>query len=148
MIQNREDRRYDDMLDLPRPVSAKHPPMSRAERAAQFSPFKALTGYDDEVTEAARLTGGRIELDDASADMLNAKMQILRDEIQNHPQISITFFVPDAKKAGGEYMTVEGIVRRIDDVDRNLYLMDGTVIEIDEIIALDGEVFSILSPFE
>lgn len=148
MIQKVEDHRYDDMLDLPRPVSAKHPPMSRAERAAQFSPFKALTGYDDEVTEAARLTGGRIELDDALADMLNAKIQILRDEIQNHPELSITFFVPDGRKAGGEYMTIEGIVRRIDDVDRNLYLMDGTVIEIDEIIALDGEVFSILDPFE
>lgn len=143
-MQNNDEHRYDDMLDLPHHVSTRHPQMSRQDRAAQFSAFKALTGYEDAVTEAARLTGQRIELDDATISILNAKIQILTDEIKSRPNVSVTYFVPDKKKAGGEYVTVVGSVKRIDDVERTLTFTDNKVIRIDDIIDIDGEIFAVL----
>lgn len=143
-MQNNDEHRYDDMIDLPHHVSAKHPQMSRHDRAAQFSAFKALTGYEDAVTEAARLTGERIELDDASLSVLNAKIQILQDEIKTCPEISITHFVPDKKKAGGEYVTVTGSVKRIDEIERTIHFTDRRTILIDDIIDMEGEVFALL----
>ena len=143
-MQNNNDHRYDDMIDLPHHVSTKRPQMSLYDRAAQFSAFKALTGYEDCVTEAARLTGERIELDDASLSLLNAKIQILQDEIKTCPEISVTYFVPDKKKAGGEYVTVTGSVRRVDEVERTIIFTDKRIIQIDDIINMEGEVFALL----
>ena len=143
-MQNNNDHRYDDMIDLPHHVSAKRPQMSRQDRAAQFSAFKALTGYEDAVTEAARLTDERIELDDASLSVLNAKIQILQDEIKTCPEISVTYFVPDKKKAGGEYVIVTGSVKRIDEIERTILFTDKRTIRIDDIIDMEGEVFALL----
>lgn len=143
-MQNNDEHRYDDMIDLPHHVSSKHPQMSLYDRAAQFSAFKALTGYEDAVTEAARLTGQRIELDDATMSALNAKVQILQDEIKNRPNVSVTYFVPDKKKDGGEYVTMDGSVKRIDDVERTFTFTDGKVIQIDDIIDINGEIFAVL----
>lgn len=136
--------RYDDIINLPHHVSESHPKMSQHDRAAQFSPFAALTGYDDAVRETARLTGSRIELDDAVLVMLDEKLKLLRSELKSHPVAAFTYFVPDEKKDGGEYVTVNGSVKRIDDTNRSIILADDTSVPIDDIIGIDGELFSAL----
>lgn len=141
-MQNNNDHRYDDMIDLPHHVSTKRPQMSLYERAAQFAAFKALTGYEDHVAEAARLTGERIELDDASLSLLNGKTQILQDEIKSRPNITVTYFVPDKKKDGGEYVTANGNIKRIDEIERIITFEDGKVITIDDVIEIQSELFS------
>lgn len=141
-MQNNNDHRYDDMIDLPHHVSTKRPQMSLYDRAAQFAAFKALTGYEDCVTEAARLTGERIELDDASLSLLNGKIQILQDEIKSRPNIAVTYFVPDKKKDGGEYVTVTGNIKRMDEIERIITFEDGKVIAIDDVIEIQSELFA------
>lgn len=141
-MQNNDEHRYDDMIDLPHHVSSKRPQMSLYDRAAQFSAFKALTGYEDCVAEAARLTSERIELDDASLSLLNGKIQVLQDEIKERPIITVTYFVPDKKKAGGEYVTLSGSIKRIDEVERTIIISNGKVIQIDDVIDLQSELFA------
>ena len=147
-MQRHDTHRYDDIIDLPHHVSSKHPQMSLYDRAAQFSAFKALTGYEDAVTEAGRLTGERIELDEASLALLDAKMQILREEVKTHPEVAVSYFVPDEKKDGGEYRTVCGKVKKIDEFKRALLFTDGNSIPIDDIIEIDGDLFKILDNIE
>lgn len=141
-MQNNDEHRYDDMIDLSHHVSTKRPHMSLYDRAAQFSAFKALTGYEDCVTEAARLTGERIELDDASLSFLNGKIQILQDEIKSRPNITVTYFVPDKKKDGGKYVTFSGSIKRIDEVERTIIFSDGRTILIDDVIGIESELFA------
>ena len=123
-------------------VSSKRPQMSLYDCAAQFSAFKIMTGYEYCVTVSARLTGERIELDDASLSLLNGKMQILQDEIKSRPNISVTYFVPDKKKAGGEYVSVSGSIKRIDEVERTIIFSDGKTIQVDDVIDLQSELFA------
>ena len=137
------DRRYDGMIDLPHHVSRKHPQMSREARAAQFASFKALTGYEDCVAEAARITEERIEPDDAALLLLNGKMQLLQKKISSRPEISVTYFVADKKKSGGEYVTVCERVKRIDEIARTMIFTDGKTIPIDDIIDMVGDIFII-----
>ena len=99
---------YDDLLYLPHPVSRKHPPMSAMDRAAQFSPFSALTGYEAVLQEAGRLTDSRAELTEYSRDILDQKQQILLDAAPAHPEITVTCFIPDRRKQGGAYGTLKG----------------------------------------
>ena len=132
---------YEDIMDRPHHISKKHPQMSMSERAAQFSPFAALTGYDAAVEETARLTDRRIELDEYEARHLDERIQKLSEHLQEHPKISITYFLPDARKDGGEYVTVTGSVKKMDPYERRIVLMDGTLIPIHEVIKIDGELF-------
>lgn len=141
-MQNNDEHRYDNIIDLPHHVSSKRPQMSLYDRAAQFAAFKALTGYEDCVAEAARLTGERIELDDASLSLLNGKIQILQDEIKSRPSITVTYFVPDKKKDGGEYVTANGNIKRIDEIERIITFEDGKVITIDDVIEIQSELFT------
>jgi YolD-like protein. len=134
-------RAYDDIINLPHHVSATHPQMTAACRAAQFSPFAALTGYDAAIKETARLTDERIELDEEMKDTLNNKLQIIADRMKEHPEIAITYFQPDAKKNGGDYVTVISTAKKIDKYERVVVMTDGTVIPIDEIISIDGQIF-------
>ena len=127
---------YDDILHLSRPVSQSHPPMSRADRAAQFSPFAALTGYEDAVRETARLTQGRLELTDEEKASIDGVLQALSVHLSEHPFVIVTYFLPDEKKDGGAYVTVSGCLRRIDVLARQLLLLDGTQIPIDDISQL------------
>ena len=137
-----KDRRYDDMIGLPHHVSRKHPQMSRETRAAQFASFKALTGYEDCIAEAARQTKPRIEPDDAALQLLNAKMQLLGEALQSHPEIFVTYFVPDQRKSGGEYVTVSGHVKRIDEITRTMVFTDNREIPIDDISDMAGDIFT------
>lgn len=132
---------YDDIIDLPHHVSETHPPMSRADRAAQFSPFAALTGYDAAVRETARVTERRIELDEGVKAELNARLNCILEHLPEHPQVSITYFVPDEKKSGGAYRTVTGTVRKLDSFAKTLTLVDGTVVSMEEMVHVEGNLF-------
>lgn len=127
--------RYDDIIDLPHPVSQRHPQMPLADRAAQFSPFAALTGLDAALQETSRLTDQRITLDEYEQAELDKTLQALREAAPQHPAVEITYFQPDARKAGGQYVTSVGHVKRIAEYEQQLILTDGTSIPLAEIIA-------------
>lgn len=134
-------RIYDDMMHLPHHVSTTHPHMSAIDRAAQFSPFAALNGYDAAIKETARLTDERVELDEYMKDVLSDKLQIITDRLIEHPEIIITYFQPDEKKNGGAYVTATGTVKKIDTYDRIVVMTNRAEISIDEIIDIEGKIF-------
>lgn len=127
---------YDDILDLPRPISKKHPPMPMAKRAAQFLPFAALTGFEGEIAEAARLTDSAPELSEDALLALDEQLSLLLQRLPEQPEITLTRFLPDEKKAGGRYETLTGRVRRLDEANRVLILTDGTRIDLDTVVEL------------
>lgn len=126
--------RYDDIIDLPHHVSTTHHRMSMLERAAQFQPFRALTGYEDAVHETARLTEDKIELTEEQKALLDSELQKLADKISSHPLVTITYFQIDQKKAGGAYVTTTGQLKKIDDFEGNLVLLGGERIVIEDIL--------------
>ena len=128
--------RYDDIIDLPHHVSTTHHRMSMLERAAQFQPFRALTGYEDAVRETARLTDDRVELTEDEKALLDGKLQRLADNLASHPLVTVTYFQPDKKKAGGAYVTATGQLKKIDDYEGVLILLGGERIVIDEILEI------------
>lgn len=132
---------YDDIIHLPHHVSMAHPHMAAIDRAAQFSPFAALTGYDAAIKETARRTNERVELDEYAKEDLRDRLQIIADRMKEHPEIAITYFRPDEKKNGGAYVTVIGMAKKIDEYERVVVTNDGTKIPIDEIMSIDGEIF-------
>lgn len=143
MLGNQNDtHRYDDMIDMPHHVSTKHPQMSLHDRAAQFSPFAALTGYDDAIAETARLTDCRIELSETDLDRLNLKWQLVMEHISERPAVTITYFEPDSKKEGGKYVSVSGCVKKIDEYEQTVTMTDGKKISLPEVIRLDGTLFN------
>ena len=131
---------YDDIIHLPHHVSRIHPQMSMEDRAAQFSPFAALTGYDAAIAETARLTDQRVELDEYERQALNEKLQFISEHLKDHPKISITYFIPDHCKEGGEYVTVTGNIKKLDDYEHRIVLMDGTGILIEDVIRIEDEL--------
>ena len=144
MTNDRNDpHRYDDLLNLPHHVSVTHPHMSLYDRAAQFAPFKALTGYEDEVEETARLTDARVDLDEDKIEQLDARLRLLEEHLSESPPVSITFFRPDDRKDGGRYETVSEEVRKIDHIQRNILLRSGQSIAIDNVYDINGDLFNI-----
>ena len=133
--------RYDDIIHLPHPTSLKHPRMSRLDRAAQFSPFRALSGYEDAIHETARLTNRKIELDEHEKAALDERLRLLADAVGEGPEAAITYFLPDKKKSGGEYITAAGRVKKIDANEQAIIMMDKTRIPIDDILDVEGEMF-------
>ena len=125
---------YDDIIDLPRPKS-KHEPMPMSDRAAQFSPFAALTGYGDAIDETARLTDHRIELSEEERTELDYKQQYL--STLDSPTVTVTYFVPDERKSGGAYVTDTGALKRIDEVERAMVFADGTRVDMDEVVGIE-----------
>ena len=132
---------YDDIINLPHHVSTTRPYMAAIDRAAQFSPFAALTGYDNAIKETARLTDERVEMDEYMKDALCDRLQIIVERIKEHPEIAITYFQPDPKKNGGTFITSMGAAKGIDEYERVVVMGDGTMIPIDEIISIDGQIF-------
>ena len=134
---------YRDILHLPHPTSKKRPPMPRSHRAVQFAPFAALTGHDVAVREVARLTTDKVELDDSSMDRLNEKLQLLRQHRLNQPVVRITHFQKDEKKSGGTYVTTEAVIKKIDDYQSRLVMINGTLIHVSDILDIEcDELFS------
>lgn len=131
------EHRYDDIINLPHHVSAARPQMPMHDRAAQFSPFAALTGYDDAVEETARLTDEQTELSEDAQNRLDEMLRLIADRIDEQPEIEVTYFVADELKDGGRYVTSVGCVRRIDEYEKKLIFVDGTQIRLDAVSAID-----------
>ena len=125
---------YEDLLYLPRPVSQKRRPMPRANRAAQFAPFAALTGFDDVIDEEARLTEHRIELDESQKEELDRMLLTWIRQTDGRATVAVTYFVPDDRKAGGKYVTLHGRIKRIE--GHTILLLDGTRIRTEDILSL------------
>lgn len=139
MIEN-----YDDIINLPHHVSATRPQMHMSDRAAQFSPFAALTGYDAAIKETGRLTDEKIELDEENLKDLNMRFQMLIDHLKDEPEVTFTYFKPDERKAGGAYIEVTGTVKKVDDFERQIVMRNGMKMPMDDILNIEGEIFASL----
>lgn len=131
---------YKDIINLSRPIS-KRPKMSLEQRSAQFAPFAALTGYEGQIKETARLTNRRIEIDEEIKLVLNLKIQLIQEKIKEQPEIEITYFIPDFKKEGGRYEVITNAIKKIDTYKNKIIMIDGTTIAIEEIIDVQSEIF-------
>lgn len=138
-MQITKNDEYDDIINLPHHQSATRPHMTLHDRAAQFSPFAALTGHDAAIAETARLTDKRIYLSEDRICVINAKLQMIEVLLPEYPETSITYFIPDSKKAGGVYVTKVGRVRRIDHLTRTVVFTDYTTVLFDDIIDIESE---------
>lgn len=136
--------KYDEIMGLPHHVSRTRPQMPMSDRAAQFAPFAALTGYDSAIKETGRLTDEKIELDEEALTILDMKYQFLMDALDDEPEVTITYFQPDERKAGGKYVSATGTVKKVDDFERRITMRDGAKIPMDDVLSIDGELFSSL----
>ena len=136
--------KYDEIMGLPHHVSKTRPQMPMSDRAAQFAPFAALTGYDAAIKETGRLTDERIELDVEALSALDMKYQLLMEALDEAPEVTITYFQPDERKAGGKYVSAVGAVKKIDDFERRITMQDGAKIPMDDVLSIEGELFSVL----
>ena len=134
---------YEDILHLPHHVSKTRPQMPMSDRAAQFSPFAALTGYDEAIDETARLTDSRLVMSDEALSVLDAKFRLLMEKMDEEPEVKIIYFKPDEKKAGGAYLSLRGVVKSVDEVGRMIVLRDGTRLSMDDILDMEGRIFSV-----
>lgn len=137
-----DSHRYDDIIHLPHHVSTAHPPMPAADRAAQFSPFTALAGHEAAIRETARLTDERAELDENAKAVLDEKLRMIQEMLPAHPEITVTYFQPDAKKSGGAYVSVTGRVKKLDLYRQCLLMEDGLRIPLGELYDMDGRIFN------
>lgn len=132
---------YDDIINLPYKKSSTRPHMKLIDRAAQFSPFAALTTHSDTIKEAGRLTIERITLDEDSMRILDSRFQMLLENISEHPKVTLTYFVKDNYKSGGEYVEATGKVKKIDGIEPIIYLEDGRKITMMDVINISGDIF-------
>ena len=137
---------YFEILSREHPTSKKHPRMSRMNRAAQFAPFAALTGYEESIEESARLTDRKIELSEYEIEELNTRLNFIQEHIKDRPKVTITYFQPDERKDGGAYFSISGKVRRIDEVNKIIVLEDESVLAINSIVELSLQLSPPRSP--
>ena len=133
--------KYDDILSLPHPTSPKHPRMSAMDRAAQFSPFAALTGYEETIEETGRLTQQPTELQEDAHAALDLRLQLLLEALSDGPEVTVRYFSPDARKDGGSYVTAQGRLKAVDPLKRILLLRDGTQIPLDAVTDLESPIW-------
>ncbi len=133
--------RYDHIMHLPNPEPTVRPRMAMEKRAAQFAPFAALTGYEESVAEEARLTEEKLELSEDMIDMIDARLAVIQYHIKEQPNIAVTYFIPDNKKAGGRYVTVSGNVKMLDRIERAIIMADRTEIPIEDVRYIEGDLF-------
>lgn len=133
------DNDYSDMINLPHHESPTRTRMARGDRAVQFAPFAALCGYDAAIKESARMTEAKVEVqtDEARLAELNEKLRILDENERSHPEITVKYFVADRQKAGGKYVSVTGLFKRLNKIEQTILLMDGTVISFEDIIEIN-----------
>ena len=144
----KETHKYDDIINLSRPASGKRSPMSMHDRAAQFSPFAALTGYAAVIEETGRLTDRQIELDEGGKALLDEKLRFLRQHLNRNPRVSLRFFRPDSRKSGGEYVTVSGCLKAMDSVRHCLIMADGEEITLERLLDIRLETPDLRFPEE
>ena len=130
---------YADIMHLSRPVSTRHLPMSMHDRAAQFSPFAALTGYDAAILETARLTDCQAELAESSKEVLDKKIRAIQEMVNSLPEVCVTYFEPDLRKTGGAYQKITGRVKKIDDYEKAIIFEDGSAIGFWQLHSLEAE---------
>lgn len=138
------NNKYDEIMGLPHHISKTRSQMPMSDRAAQFAPFAAITGYDDAVKETGRLTNDKIELEESSLNVLNAKIQLLREKPAEAPAVTFTYFKPDECKVGGAYLTTTGTVKKLDDYKRQIVLHDGTKLPMDDVLGINGDIFEMI----
>ncbi len=134
--------KYDDIININYTSLKNHPRMSLYARAAQFAPFAALTGYNDGISETARYTDSKSEIDECVKDELNRKLMIINSRINEKPEISITYFTPDKIRPGGKYETVTGYIKNIDLLKKSIIMHSDKEIYIDDIFEIEGEIFN------
>ena len=122
--------KYENIINLPHHVSKTRPQMTITDRAAQFSPFAALTGYDAAIEETGRITDSFIELDENRKSVLNEKLQLILKHIKEQPEVTLTYFQPDNRKTGGNYVDITGYVKKIDEYEQRIIMTNGIGIEI------------------
>ena len=132
---------YEDIVNLPPHISKRHPQPTMMDRAARFAPFAAITGYEEMVLEEARVTEERIDLDEGALSLLNEKLNMIQEFLDEEPEIKITYFESDKKKAGGAYVSITGVVKRIDEYEHLIIMTDGKKIRIDDIFGLESDLF-------
>ena len=132
---------YEDIVNLPPHISKKHPQPSMMDRAARFAPFAAIAGYEEMVLEEARITEERVDLDEGALSLLNEKLNMIQEFLDEEPEVTITYFEPDKKKDGGAYISITGTVKRIDEYERIVLMSDDKKIKIDEIYAIESDLF-------
>ncbi len=142
-MPNRKIEDYQDIIHLPHFVSKNRTHLSMTERAAQFSPFAALTGYDSAVKETARLTGQRLELAEDEKETIARRLTLLQSCLAEAPVVEITFFIPDDRKEGGEYHTITGTVKKLDNFQRHIIMTNETKISVDDIVEIEGAIISV-----
>ena len=128
---------YKDIINLERPISKKHGKMPIGDRAAQFAPFAALTGFGAVIKETARLTDSKIELDEEEKQILNQKLQIIKSKLTEMPFITLTYFEKDLLKEGGKYINLTGNIKKIDEYNQEIVMTDGIKIRIEDIIEIN-----------
>lgn len=141
-MKKKENDRYEDIINLPHHVSQTHSQMSRMNRAAQFSPFAALTGYDAAIKETARVTDLKVELDEYELARLSEKIRIISEHLSENPQITVTYFQADKRKAGGKYMTRNGQIKKVNRNEQYLVFTDGMKILFSDILEIGLEMES------
>lgn len=134
MAELKKTNQYGDIIHMPHPVSSRHAAMTNADRAAQFAPFAALTGYEEEIAETARLTMPRIELEESQQQVLDRKYRYLRSHIHEELLVTVTYFQPDLLKEGGSFLTVRGRVKKIDEYQKYIHFTDGQKIPLEEVV--------------
>lgn len=133
---------YDDIIRLQHPTSKTHPRMSRQDRAAQFSPFAALTGYEAVVKETGRLTDQRRELTEDEKAVLDARLRMVMEWEGAPPEVTVTYFQPDTRKSGGAYLTAQGHIKKVEEHRRVLVMVGGGEIPIDQIASIDSPILN------
>ncbi len=136
-----DEHKYDDIINLEHHVSKTHKQMSIEERSAQFAPFAALVGYEDEVKETERITERMIEITEDIRSILDEKIHLIQNRIVEQPEVTITYFIADSNKQGGKYQTINGKVKKIDDYKKRIILTNNTDILIKDIIEISSNIF-------
>lgn len=136
-----EERNYKDIINIKYPFTLHHARMSMSNRAAQFAAFKALSGYDEEIEEATRLTDAQIELDENAKESLDIRLQVIQENITDKPLVRIVYFVPDNKKTGGKYKSLKERIKKIDKNMKTIQTVTNLIIPIKDICKLEGELF-------
>ena len=134
-------KEYGDIINLPHPESRKHKRMSMRNRAAQFSPFAALTGHDAAIKETARLTDSFMDLDETMKAGLDEKLVLILEKLTEKPEVVITYFLKDERKAGGSYEVAEGWIRKVDFYERVIEMGDRSRIFLDHVVDIESEIF-------
>lgn len=140
-MNKQDDHKYDDIINLPHHVSKRHSQMPLQNRAAQFSPFAALTGHEEAVQETGRLTDSFKELDEDRKEKLNGQLQLILENLEQQPECEAAYFQPDEKKDGGSYRIIHGRIKKIDTYGQRIIFTDGTAIPIEHLFSIQGELF-------